>query len=63
MSGKGDNRIRESVRGAYVGNYDNIFRPPYPVECPGCGEIELRPTTQVTMWACGNCGLMENRTC
>ena len=61
MMGKGDTRRRARTLGAYGRNYDRTFTPPQ--ECPGCGEIELRPAKQHSMWECDNCHLVENRTC
>lgn len=62
MAGKGDKRRPEATSGAYRRNFSRAF-PDNPVECPGCAEIELRPTGQVAMWECKNCGLVEQRTC
>ena len=60
MSGKGSKRRRSRSPGLYRDNHDYIF---VVVECPGCKEIELRPTGVDNMWECRSCHHEEQMIC
>ncbi len=51
---KGDKR-RPGDSAAYRDGHERIYGDK-AVECPGCGEIELRPA-KAPMWECSNCKL------
>ena len=53
---KGDKRRPGDVQ-AYADNYDRVFNNlAEPIECHGCGEIELRPVDRTeVMWECSKC--------
>jgi len=65
MSGKGSKRRPATKRDAYATGFKrafDAFAATDPVECSGCGEIELRPTGVDNMWECSACHHEEQLT-
>jgi len=58
MSGKGSKRRPQKISDLEMEiNWHRAFAasPEAALECPYCGEIELRPTDVDGVWECENC--------